>query len=46
MAELIPQPPLLRLVEDCGHMSMMEQPEAVLSAMREWLGEGAGHGDE
>jgi pimeloyl-ACP methyl ester carboxylesterase len=46
MAELIPQPPLLRLVDDCGHMSMMEQPEAVLSAMREWLGEGAGHGDE
>jgi pimeloyl-ACP methyl ester carboxylesterase len=45
MADLIPQPPLLRLVDDCGHMSMMEQPEAVLQAMREWLGEGAGHAD-
>jgi len=38
MAELIPQPPLLRLVDNCGHMSMMEQPEAVLDALREWLG--------
>jgi pimeloyl-ACP methyl ester carboxylesterase len=43
MAELMPQPPLLRLVEDCGHMAMMEQPEAVLAAIRAWLGEGAGH---
>jgi pimeloyl-ACP methyl ester carboxylesterase len=37
MAELMPRPPLLRLVDDCGHMSMMEQPEAVLDALREWL---------
>jgi pimeloyl-ACP methyl ester carboxylesterase len=38
MAELMPRPPLLRLIDDCGHMAMMEQPEAVLAAMREWLG--------
>lgn len=37
MAGLIPQPPLLRLIDDCGHMSMMEQPEQVLAALREWL---------
>jgi pimeloyl-ACP methyl ester carboxylesterase len=40
MAELLPRPPLLRLVDDCGHMSMMEQPDAVLDAMRAWLGRG------
>ena len=28
---------ILRLVDDCGHMSMMEQPRAVLASMREWL---------
>lgn len=27
----------LRLIKDCGHMSMMEQPDAVLEALREWL---------
>lgn len=43
MAGLLPRPPLLRLVDDCGHMSMMEQPDAVLDAMRAWLEEG---GDE
>jgi pimeloyl-ACP methyl ester carboxylesterase len=37
MAELIPRPPLVRLVEHCGHMAMMEQPDAVLVALREWL---------
>ena len=37
MAELLPRPPLLRLVDDCGHMAMMEQPDAVLDAMRAWL---------
>jgi pimeloyl-ACP methyl ester carboxylesterase len=40
MAELLPRPPLLRLVDDCGHMSMMEPPDAVLEATRAWLGEG------
>ena len=37
MAELLPQPPLLWLVDGCGHMSMMEQPDAVREALREWL---------
>lgn len=36
MAELAPRS-ILRLVDDCGHMSMMEQPGAVLAALREWL---------
>jgi pimeloyl-ACP methyl ester carboxylesterase len=37
MAALMLRPPMLRLIDDCGHMSMMEQPEQVLGAMREWL---------
>lgn len=37
MAEAIPGA-WLRLIEDCGHMSTMEQPEAVLAALEEWLG--------
>jgi pimeloyl-ACP methyl ester carboxylesterase len=36
MAELAPRA-ILRLIDDCGHMSMMEQPGAVLAALREWL---------
>lgn len=36
MAELVPHA-TLRLIDDCGHMSMMEQPDAVLAALREWL---------
>ncbi|RZA35349.1 MAG: alpha/beta fold hydrolase [Lysobacteraceae bacterium] len=36
MAELAPRA-VLRLIDDCGHMSMMEQPDAVLAALREWL---------
>lgn len=36
MAELVPHA-VLRLIDDCGHMSMMEQPEAVLDALRDWL---------
>jgi pimeloyl-ACP methyl ester carboxylesterase len=36
MAQLAPHA-ILRLIEDCGHMSMMEQPEAVLRALKEWL---------
>lgn len=36
MAELAPRA-ILRLVDDCGHMSMMEQPDAVLAALGEWL---------
>jgi len=42
MAALLPRPPLLRLVDDCGHMAMMEQPAAVLAALREWLALPAG----
>lgn len=37
MAALMPRAPLLRLLDDCGHMSIMEQPDMVLAAMREWL---------
>ncbi len=36
MAGLIPGAKL-RLIERSGHMSMMEEPEAVLRALREWL---------
>lgn len=36
MAGLAPRS-VLRLVADCGHMSMMEQPAAVLDALHEWL---------
>ncbi len=36
MAALIPGSEL-RLIDDCGHMSMMEQPAAVLDALEEWL---------
>jgi pimeloyl-ACP methyl ester carboxylesterase len=36
MAAMIPHS-VLRLIDDCGHMSMMEQPAAVLQALEEWL---------
>jgi pimeloyl-ACP methyl ester carboxylesterase len=36
MAGLVPGC-LLHLIDDCGHMSMMEQPQAVLAALEEWL---------
>lgn len=36
MAELVPHS-FLRLIDHCGHMSMMEQPEAILKAIEEWL---------
>lgn len=36
MAELIPDA-ALRLIERSGHMSMMEEPEAILKALHEWL---------
>ena len=38
MAELMPRAPQLALIDDCGHMAMMEQPQAVLDALRAWLG--------
>ena len=37
MAALMARPPILRLIDACGHMSMMEQPAAVLGALRDWL---------
>lgn len=33
---------VLRLIDDCGHMAMMEQPAAVLQALEEWLALPAG----
>lgn len=36
MATLIPGA-VLRVIEDCGHLSPIEQPQAVSSALREWL---------
>jgi pimeloyl-ACP methyl ester carboxylesterase len=37
MAAVIPRSRLV-VIEDCGHMSTMERPEAVTEAMVEWLG--------
>jgi pimeloyl-ACP methyl ester carboxylesterase len=28
----------LTVIEDCGHLSPMERPEAVTAALRAWLG--------
>ncbi|HYF87044.1 alpha/beta fold hydrolase [Azospirillum sp.] len=36
MADAIPSARLV-LVEDCGHLSAMEQPQAVTALMRDWL---------
>jgi pimeloyl-ACP methyl ester carboxylesterase len=36
MAALIPESRLV-VIDDCGHMSTMERPEAVTRAMKEWL---------
>lgn len=36
MAEMIPNARLC-VVEDCGHLSTIEQPEAVTALMRDWL---------
>lgn len=36
MAALIPNA-RLQVVEDCGHLSTIEQPEVVTKALREWL---------
>jgi len=38
MAALIPRSRLV-VVPDCGHMSTLEQPAAVIAAMRGWLGD-------
>lgn len=39
MAELIPGA-RLEVIDRCGHLSTLEQPEAVTAAMARWLGEG------
>lgn len=36
LAELIPGA-VLRIVDDCGHMSTMERPLEVLAALQEWM---------
>ena len=36
IAALIPKSNLV-VIEDCGHMSTMERPEAISSAMMRWL---------
>jgi pimeloyl-ACP methyl ester carboxylesterase len=36
MAELIPDS-RLRVIERCGHLSALERPEGVTTALREWL---------
>jgi pimeloyl-ACP methyl ester carboxylesterase len=36
MAKLVPGA-RLEILEDCGHMSTMEKPDAVSALMREWL---------
>ncbi len=47
MASLIPGSRLC-VIEDCGHLSTIERPEAVAAALREWLTQsgdrGADHG--
>lgn len=40
LASLIPGAHL-EVLEDCGHLSTLEQPEAVAAALREWLGRAA-----
>lgn len=39
IARAIPDHPAVVIVEHCGHMSTVEQPEAVAGAMRKWLTE-------
>jgi len=38
MKDLIPSPyATLMAIENCGHMSTMEQPDAVTAVLAEWL---------
>lgn len=37
IARALPDNPAVVIIEECGHMSTMEQPQAVTKAMREWL---------
>jgi pimeloyl-ACP methyl ester carboxylesterase len=43
MASVVQKSKLV-IVPDCGHMAMMERPEAVTAAMREWLAAPPGTG--
>jgi pimeloyl-ACP methyl ester carboxylesterase len=36
----------LRLIDDCGHMSTMEQPDAVLASLEEWIATTPHYGDQ
>jgi pimeloyl-ACP methyl ester carboxylesterase len=40
MASLIPAAQLV-VIEDCGHLSAMEQPESLTSSLSCWIGETA-----
>ena len=37
ISRALPDKPEIVLIEHCGHMSTMEQPQAVTQAMRDWL---------
>ena len=37
IARALPDHPPVTLIDHCSHMSLMEQPEAVTAAMRQWL---------
>ena len=37
IARLVPRGALLRVIDECGHMTTMEQPAAVNAALSEWL---------
>ena len=37
IAQALPDKPDVVIIEQCGHMSTMEQPQAVTRAMRDWL---------
>ena len=37
IARALPDKPDVEIIEQCGHMSTMEQPQAVTRAMRDWL---------
>jgi pimeloyl-ACP methyl ester carboxylesterase len=37
---------ILRLIDDCGHMSPMEQPHEVLASLEDWIAMTPHHGDK
>jgi pimeloyl-ACP methyl ester carboxylesterase len=36
MSSMVPES-RLAIIEDCGHMSTMERPQAVTALLRDWL---------